>query len=266
MLMMLMIASCGTNRPVAVKATVEKEYYRAGDVVNTLFEFTMRDGWHIYWVNPGDAGLATEIDWNLPSDYGDINYNYSIPNKYVANDIGDYGYKPKAKIISSFRLPKSLPKDTTINLKITAKWLRCREICVPGNDTLNVQININDKKSLQELSRFDLAKMMQSEFPFDSDNWLVHYNRTDSSVLFTIIPKNGNDENISKIEFYPLTEGIFSNNLDQSLTKQNNEFVLEVKLDPFRFAEPTHFKGIFVADKPWEANKSKAINYFIHID
>lgn len=263
---MLIMTSCGTKQPVTVKAVTEKSYYRAGDIVNTLFEYSMRDGWHIYWVNPGDAGLATEIDWNLPSTYGDVYYQYSIPNKYVSSDIGDYGYKPKAKIISSFRLPKVLPKDTIINLTITAKWLRCREICVPGADTLNIQININEEKSMKAKTKFNLDKLLQSEFPYDSDNWLVHFNRTDSSVLFTVSPKNGDMMSISKIEFYPETEGIFSNHQKQVLSKINNEFVLEVKLDPFRFAEPTHFRGIFVADKPWEENKSRAINYFIHID
>lgn len=263
---MLIMTSCGTKQPVTVKAVTEKSYYRAGDIVNTLFEYSMRDGWHIYWVNPGDAGLATEIDWNLPSTYGDVYYQYSIPNKYVSSDIGDYGYKPKAKIISSFRLPKVLPKDTIINLTITAKWLRCREICVPGADTLNKQININEEKSMKAKTKFNLDKLLQSEFPYDSDNWLVHFNRTDSSVLFTVSPKNGDMMSISKIEFYPETEGIFSNHQKQVLSKINNEFVLEVKLDPFRFAEPTHFRGIFVADKPWEENKSRAINYFIHID
>jgi hypothetical protein len=25
-------------------------------------------GWHTYWLNPGDAGLATTLTWNLPKD------------------------------------------------------------------------------------------------------------------------------------------------------------------------------------------------------
>ena len=34
----------------------------------------MSDGWHTYWRNPGDSGLETTIEWNLPEGFsaGDI--------------------------------------------------------------------------------------------------------------------------------------------------------------------------------------------------
>src|SRR5512138_2456704 len=28
--------------------------------------FTIRPGWHTYWLNPGDAGEKTDIAWTLP--------------------------------------------------------------------------------------------------------------------------------------------------------------------------------------------------------
>ena len=35
---------------------------------------TMDKNWHIYWKNPGDAGLSTKIKWTLPEGFkgGDI--------------------------------------------------------------------------------------------------------------------------------------------------------------------------------------------------
>ena len=37
-------------------------------------QFTMPEHWHIYWKNPGDAGLATKYIWTLPEGVtaGDI--------------------------------------------------------------------------------------------------------------------------------------------------------------------------------------------------
>ena len=31
--------------------------------------FKVADGWHIYWKNPGDAGLATAVQWQLPDGF-----------------------------------------------------------------------------------------------------------------------------------------------------------------------------------------------------
>ena len=36
-----------------------------------LFEvdFKHKEGWHSYWVNPGDSGLRTRITWDLPDGF-----------------------------------------------------------------------------------------------------------------------------------------------------------------------------------------------------
>ena len=31
--------------------------------------FDLRDGWHTYWINPGDAGAPSEIKWTLPKGW-----------------------------------------------------------------------------------------------------------------------------------------------------------------------------------------------------
>jgi len=33
------------------------------------FKFTIAPGWHIYWKNPGDSGLPTEVKLNLPEGF-----------------------------------------------------------------------------------------------------------------------------------------------------------------------------------------------------
>jgi len=29
----------------------------------------MAEGWHVYWENPGDAGIPTRVDWELPEGW-----------------------------------------------------------------------------------------------------------------------------------------------------------------------------------------------------
>ena len=38
--------------------------------------FDLEKGWHIYWVNPGDAGESPRIQWHLPTGFqaGDIRW------------------------------------------------------------------------------------------------------------------------------------------------------------------------------------------------
>ena len=52
----------------------------------------MRPGWHVYWRNPGDAGLPTEIAWTLPPGFTAGEIAWPTPERFVVSDIGNYGY------------------------------------------------------------------------------------------------------------------------------------------------------------------------------
>jgi len=262
----VILTACSTSEFVTVKAEPEYKSYKPGGNVNVAFTFEMKDDWHIYWQNPGDAGLPTSIDWQLPEGFNLDAVMYPVPEKHVSNEIADYVYYPKATILTSFRLPKNLPADTTLQLTAYVKWLRCNNVCIPGGDTLTVEILVSSAVPEKSDLHDDIDDYIEAVFPFDSDKWKVHLNKTDSSVVFYISEKNGDTRGIEKIEFYPITEGIFSNNKEQKLAFIDGEFVLEVPYDPFKWAEPDNFEGIFVADKPWEDGQSKGLKFKVFID
>ena len=38
-----------------------------GGTIALAFEQVIRPGWHTYWLNPGDVGQPTTLNWSLPS-------------------------------------------------------------------------------------------------------------------------------------------------------------------------------------------------------
>lgn len=76
---MLLIAAClalGLGKPLLANPVItEHVQAELGSVVTTIqpgasfwtvLHLHMQDGWHTYWQNPGDSGLATEVHWVLP--------------------------------------------------------------------------------------------------------------------------------------------------------------------------------------------------------
>ncbi len=61
-----------------------------------LVKLKMQDGWHIYWNNPGDAGLATTVSWDIPEGYDIKLIEQSVPEKYVVDGLVQYGYADTA--------------------------------------------------------------------------------------------------------------------------------------------------------------------------
>ena len=54
----------------------------------------MAPGWHTYWKFSGDAGLPSEIKWNLPDGWKVGGIQWPIPLKTTdPGDIQTYGYQ-----------------------------------------------------------------------------------------------------------------------------------------------------------------------------
>ena len=69
----------------------------------------MAPGWHTYWKYSGDAGLPTEIKWNLPPGWkvGDI--QWPIPLKTIdPGDILTYGYQDEVLLIQEITPPEKI--------------------------------------------------------------------------------------------------------------------------------------------------------------
>jgi len=58
--------------------------------------FTMEEGWHIYWKNPGDSGLPATIQWDLPEGFSAGETEWPYPLKFETPGIVSFGYADDA--------------------------------------------------------------------------------------------------------------------------------------------------------------------------
>ena len=52
----------------------------------------LQDDWHIYWRNPGDSGLPTDIELSLPNGITASEIKFPIPKIFASEEIVNYGY------------------------------------------------------------------------------------------------------------------------------------------------------------------------------
>jgi thiol:disulfide interchange protein len=102
----------------------------------------IKPGWHVYWRNPGDSGLATAIEWHLPPGYSAGDILWPVPEHFVQNDIGNYGYAGTADLLVPITVPKDATADDTATLAADASWLVCAEICIPGGVELPLTLPV----------------------------------------------------------------------------------------------------------------------------
>jgi thiol:disulfide interchange protein DsbD len=102
----------------------------------------IKPGWHVYWRNPGDSGLATAIDWHLPPGFSAGDMLWPVPEHFVQNDIGNYGYAGTADLLVPITVPKEVAAGDTATFAADASWLACAEICIPGGAELSLSLPV----------------------------------------------------------------------------------------------------------------------------
>jgi len=93
---------------------------------------TMAPDWHVYWKNPGDAGLPTSISWDLPDGFVADPIQWPIPERIVTQGLTSYGYSVQILLPVRITPPFSLRTGYTVTLRADVHWLACRVECIPG--------------------------------------------------------------------------------------------------------------------------------------
>lgn len=103
------------------------------------------DGWHTYWQYAGDSGLPTTIDWSLPEGVVVSDIKWPVPMQLVEpGDLIVYAYKDCVVLLSEVTVPEGFG-GASLNLSAVAKWLVCREICIPGKAEVALTLPVGDK-------------------------------------------------------------------------------------------------------------------------
>lgn len=117
-----------------------------------IARFAIKDGWHIYWSNPGEIGRPTTVSTNKNSGLKIL--NQSTPKIIKAFDIIDeYVYKESAY----FHLKLEQTADVTLNFS----FVECSDVCKP-------QSLIFDLKELPQTPKEiwnNLQTITQQELP-----------------------------------------------------------------------------------------------------
>src|SRR5271163_1685517 len=100
----------------------------------------VKPGWHVYWQNPGDSGLPTAIDWKLPSGFSAGHIPWPVPEHFVQNGIGNYGYAGTVDLLVPIASPQELAVGQTAAFDAEASWLACADICSPGSVKLGLKL------------------------------------------------------------------------------------------------------------------------------
>lgn len=103
--------------------------------------------WHSYWKNPGDSGLPTELQWQLPQGLQTGDIVWPTPRKFPLGELANYGYDGTVLL----PIPVTVGPDfrgTHLDISLYATWLICRKECIPEEANLKLRLPVDGSFAL----------------------------------------------------------------------------------------------------------------------
>jgi thiol:disulfide interchange protein len=137
----------------------------SGAIMWVDLHLAVKPGWHVYWQNAGDSGLPTAIDWSLPPGFSPGPIRWPVPEHFVQNGIGNYGYAGTVDLLVPISVPKELATGEPAVLDAEASWLVCADICIPGGAKLSLTLPVAAQPSAPDPAAAKLFAAARGHLP-----------------------------------------------------------------------------------------------------
>ncbi len=130
-----------------VQLLLSADTAKPGDTIWAGVDLKMDAGWHTYWKNPGESGIATTIKWDLPPGVTAGEIQWPLPEKLPPAEVTTYGYKDEVMLLVPLTLATNLASGSLV-LKADVAWLECEEQCVPGSANVEAMLNVGSETKI----------------------------------------------------------------------------------------------------------------------
>lgn len=227
------------NDYLTVKAMASHTELTPNSQLMLIFDFKIQKGWHIYWKNPGDTGLPTDIKIDTDDKFKTEGIIWAVPKMFPFKDMVIYGYDDSVRLIVPLNIPKDM-KYGTYNVKAYVDFLVCKEECLPGKDTFNITFKVSDKSQLSS----GITNINLSAYPINASNEQITTVILNDTLL-TDIQINPLRDAQYYAEFYPEDQGYYIYSGIKA-TINENLVSLKLPLDKYREEDPKELKGILI--------------------
>jgi thiol:disulfide interchange protein DsbD len=199
----------------------------------------MAPGWHTYWKFSGDAGLPTEIKWNLPPGWKVGEIQWPIPLKTLdPGDIQTYGYQDEILLLQEITPPAKidLPSQSSgaagispEKLSAQADWLVCEKICIPGNASLALELPVSssaEQKNTDLFARY--RRLLPQDFP-TATTAMATWSRTGNDLHLKV--SSDQIANYQALDFFPVPQGDIVVGHPSVELRKGNEITFKIPIE-----------------------------------
>jgi thiol:disulfide interchange protein/DsbC/DsbD-like thiol-disulfide interchange protein len=249
---------------VRVMLHLDRDGVLPGESFQAALEFVPEPGWHTYWRNPGDIGLAPRLSWSLSPGVEAGTPLFEIPERVSATGkYINFGFERPNLITSEIRVSQDIKPGGTLALNLQARWLVCRETCVPGRAEFKVALAVQDPAQGVRPGFVEEPELFARSRARRPDAWPKDWSASlstgtgDPARLRVSIQSSGATPlpvRFKQLEFFPATKGLIRTGSPITVRERGpRKLVLEALLEG-EAKVPDTLTGLLLIDghQGWE--------------
>jgi thiol:disulfide interchange protein len=203
----------------------------AGGEVELAIHMRPAKGWHGYWINPGDAGLPMDVQWQLPKGFAAGPLQYPVPTRLTVAGLMNYVFERDYAVL--VRLKVAADAHGVVPVRAQAHWLACTDkICVPEQGELSLDLPVGQgtpNRAQFDAWRTELAQPLATVGHFAADGDKL-------SVAVPIPARTA----VGEPYLFPITDNVIDYEASQSFRRDGDWIIADLKMKK----PPRQFTGV----------------------
>lgn len=217
---------------VTVQLIAEKDAITPGAPFTVALRQEITPGWHTYWSNPGDTGLATTVTWQLPEGFTASDLQFPTPHRQPTGGLVNYGYENSVMIFTTITPPANVTVGQEVTLQGKASWLVCKESCIPESASFLLTLPVKEQANPSAWDSAFTAARAQLPKTHTSTQNLVQQG---DMLVVTLDPLPlAADQMPEEAYFFPHESQLIEHNAEQKLTLDGRKLTLTIPCDKTR--------------------------------
>jgi len=236
------VSSSADGPHVHVQLVVPDASLKRGEAAKAGLYFKLEPGWHVYWMNAGDAGEPPHMKWTLPAGITAAPLQFPAPKRLPLGPLMDFGYEDEVLFPFTLNVAQTAAPGWAV-LHAKVDWLVCQDRCIPGKAELETTRGILAAQGRTTLvpEDKDIYQRLSGRLPRNLPAG-VTATFVPAANGFRLAVDTGRKE--TQAAFFPADQDTVDNPAPQMVEPVPSGLVLDLKKDANLKDNPPELKGV----------------------
>ncbi|MGM0568399.1 MAG: cytochrome c biogenesis protein CcdA [Elusimicrobiota bacterium] len=197
------------KEPSTAKLISDVQWIQPGEPFYIGMLFEIEQDWHLYWINPGDSGMAPQIEWDIPEGFSTGDTRWPHPQRFQEEPFFTFGHEEYLLLSRKITPPADLKPGSKVRFAAEANWLACMDICISQQGESKLTMEVRDESPPPNERREKIFTQTEKSLPSKAPRWKFSFQKNENNlILYANPPEEIKEDIIENSEFFPLQPGL----------------------------------------------------------